>query len=41
MAGGEMFFLQLIKQEKFSGDNDTVNVEDFLDGLELSFPCFD
>ena len=36
---GEMSFLQLIKPESFTGDNDTVNVEDFLDGLELSFPC--
>jgi len=39
--GCEMSFLRLIKPESLSGDKDTVNVEDFLDGVELSFPCFD
>lgn len=37
----DMSFLQLIKPARFSGDKDRVNVEDFWDGLELSFPCFE
>jgi len=36
-----MSLLQLIKPERFSGDHNTVNVEDFLDTLELSFSCPD
>ena len=34
----EMTLLQLIKPETFNEDRDTINVDDFLDTLELTFP---
>lgn len=41
IPGIEMAYVHLFKPENFSGEKNTIQVEDFLDTLELSFPCLD